>query len=567
MRGPARWDAKLPAQGIVLCLLGLLAAIIGAGLLGRVQPVVGLAAAGSLFAGTALLFPRLGLALLVMVAPIQGLWGLSRQDMPVLLGVLMLAVNLRHLDAWWRLRHLTLWPRHGRHGETLPLLLTALAAFIALYLLRGLPALPDMPEAQLRAAVREAAFLILLFGAALATARHCADENGDALRLGLIGAVALALMLTLSFDVVAVYFPAFSRDLHLLPEWQGVRLAGLHANPNATAKFLVAGEAFALAAYWRLSGLDGEPPPDVDGRWPLLALALAMAAAIAIGATLSKASLLGAIAAPMVMAMAFWHTRRRRRRRRAVLAAVLSAVAVLVLALGFDAVLATSLHKQTQERRMEAEHIQPPPPPPAPSAPAAAKPQNQAGVVERIGRELRIGQSHEMVVQAKPTDTQPVQHSEMYRNIEGNIEYKVRDCAGLGCTGQRDRLWKTGLQVWAEHWLVGIGPAAWPGEYLRRLQFPFDTPHNVLIELGGGFGLAGVAVYALLSLAMLRALPLVFGRCSGDTAATVYARGTLLFAWAILITEWVDPAKFFTMSPHALWLWPLLAGATALDFE
>lgn len=541
----ARWDAGLTARRMVLALSGLLVAVVALSWLSLEARTFGVPLAGITLIATALLFPRLGLALLVMIAPIQKLWGLTSQDMALQVGLLMAAVNLRHVGEWRRLAG------ELRKGAVPPLLLV-FGAFILLYLLRGLAALPDMGETQMHAAGREAAFLTLLFGAALAVRRHCLGTNADAMRLGLIGAVGLALALTLAIDTIGVYFNALALRLRLLPEWQGMRLAGLHSNPNATAKFLLAGLAFTLVALWRWAGLEGGAARFRRWYgWPL-ALAAAAVCALALGATSSKATLLGAIGALVVVAALCRH------RRRHAVAVLVSAGAVLALALTYNAALSLGLGRLINANR---ETVQLPPPRPMETNPLV--------LAERVGQSLRVGQSHEMVVHAPPppaAEGPPAKpfHSEIYRNIDGVIEYKARDC-GLGCTGQRDRLWKTGLAVWAEHWLVGIGPAAWPEQYRNRLHFPFDTPHNVVLELAGGFGLGGLAAYAALAVIMLRLSQRVFAHPPSAPAAAILGQGTLLFALAIMVTEWGDPAKFLAMNPHAMWLWPLLAGATAMD--
>jgi len=544
----ARWDASLSARQLILSLLGLLTVFVALSLLSRDYPMLGMGLAGLLLGGTALFFPRLGLSSLLMVAPIQGLWGISRQDMPLLIGSIMAAINLRHMTAWLSFPR----PWQGGAGSTL---LVIFAAFIVLYVLRGLLSLPDMPPMQSHMAGREALFLILLLGVSLAVRERCQNTNGDALRLGLLGAIALALGLTLAFDIIAVYFPALSLQLGLLPNWEGLRLAGLHANPNATAKFIIGGLLFAVAASWRFRGLDGEPKADVGRLWLSLAVVGAIGCAISVGATLSKASLLGGMAALGLVAVPFWLARRR----RAALVALLSAVCVLGMALGFDAVLALGLAKQTNLRRLQAEKIVIKPPPLA----AGAASHQALSLSQKMAQNLRLSQSSEMILASPNESGIPKRHSEIYRNIQGTIEYRPREC-GLGCTGQRDRLWKTGLLVLTDHWGLGIGPAAWPSEFQDRLHFPFDTPHNVILELWGGFGLPGLAVYATLVMVMLRIVKQAFGGLPlGSTAATVYTRGAVMFALSIMVSEWFDPAKFFTMNPHALWVWPLLSGIVA----
>lgn len=539
MRQLTHWDTSLSIRGMLAALTVLMAAIIALAALGLVQADLAFALTGALFATTALAFPRLGLALVVMVAPIQGLWGLSRADMPLLLGTLMAAVNLRHVGLWLRLLRPRPW-------ADLPPLLVVLAAFTLLFVIWSLTGLPAMEPAQTKSTLMGCAFVVLLLGAAIAVAHHCGGTHGNAMRLGLIGAVVLALALTLSVDVVAVYFPELSKRLALVPEWPGLRLAGLHANPNATAKYLLAGLAFAVAISWRLSQRS-EPARTASTGFPkgalVVAVLIATISAIAIGATSSKSSFIAAVLAPMAAAVAFWP-----RSKRAFITATASAVAIAVLILGYNVVLATGLATWTARQHFAVEQITPPEPKKQPS-----------DITESLRTQMRVARSHEMVIEAPPED-KPQDHSQIYRNIDGKIKYSESKCESLACTGQRDRLWSTGIAIWRDNWIFGIGPTLWPDEYLQRAKFPFDSPHNILIEMGAGFGLAGLALYGAFVVVMWRLWRTTFSQPGANPTQTIFNQGAVLFAIALMATEWVDPAKFFAINPHALWLWLLLAG-------
>jgi O-antigen ligase len=145
----------------------------------------------------------------------------------------------------------------------------------------------------------------------------------------------------------------------------------------------------------------------------------------------------------------------------------------------------------------------------------------------------------------------------MYRNIEGQIVYTARDC-GVGCTGQRDRLWSGGLTILRENWLFGVGLVGWPGAFLASAGFPFDSPHDALIEIWGGHGIAGLLVYLAFAYLLLRTcLAAPSPRLDGSEA--VFAEAVRLFALTIFLSEFVDPVKFLAANPHAVWLWVLLA--------
>jgi hypothetical protein len=129
----------------------------------------------------------------------------------------------------------------------------------------------------------------------------------------------------------------------------------------------------------------------------------------------------------------------------------------------------------------------------------------------------------------------------------------VRDC-GISCTGQRDILWKAGLETVRDHWLWGVGFGGLKGELMARLEYPFDSPHSAVLELWGEFGIAGAVLYFSLALLIIRR-----ARAVVVVNALPFVIGCSLYAISILITELFEPAKFFAMSPHAIWIWTLLA--------
>lgn len=462
----------------------------------------------------ALLLPRLGILLVVFCTPIRSIFDLPQESMQIVLGSGMAAVTLRHLP---------LLPRFIR--ERRPTLLLVLAAFIVLFAARTALELLQYPAGNLAAIAREAAFYVAVLGVALAAYSHAAERGFAA---ALLTAAGFVLVLTMAVDTINTYFPVIGNATGLLTGAPSIRFAGLHVNPNATGKYLLFGTlistAVLLAARSRLA--------------MVLAVVGIVATAICFSATSSKNALLavtGALLAYLVV------TAWRRQWRRA--AEMLAVTALVFATIGtWYVVLAPYAERLALRNVLEARKL--------PKG-ALERPIPQMPVMRQIEEELRIGRSYSMTVE-KPSETQPA-NSEMYRNIPGKITYTARDC-GWRCTGQRDLLWGSALAIIADHWLIGIGPHRWLPEYQARLGFPFDTPHEVWLELWGGYGLAGLALQGvlvfLLAQQVLRCL-----RVSSDAAGFIFLQSTALYMVAMLLAELVDPAQFLAMNPHAIWLW------------
>ena len=544
----ARWEEQLSDRGMAGVLVGLLVCFLACAALGLVFPRLALGAVGGILIGVSILFPQSSLLLLIMITPIQGIWGISRQEMPFIIALLIISINIKNYNIW--IDTLKVKSIFDKKLILIKIMFMFLFVYSFYFLIGGLFYNKILSLNNFK----ELVFLFCVCGFAMIVSSYCAGPRREAFYRSAMCAVALSLVFTILVDVLAVYFSETALALRLIPSWQGVRLAGVHANPNATAKFLIAGQAFLLAAVWAAFVWDGSGPLRCSVRIKIALLLMAALGAVAIGATLSKASLLGMAGAPLLAALWLWG----RSRRRAVFSAG-SAVVVLGLALGYGAVLAGGLEKTVIQRGMHK-----PSPPELPRA--AEKKSETPDLAARLASQFRLSQSVEMTVappvagQAQRKREIPVDRSEMYRNFDGPIEYKTRECESVTCTGQRDRLWRAGLEIWKENWILGIGPGGWSEAYSAALQFPFDTPHNAVIEMGGGFGLPGLGIYALFVWCLLGQIRAAFLTSYADFTTAVYVRGAVLFAGAILITELVDPAKFFAMSPHTIWLWWLLAG-------
>lgn len=520
------------------------------------------AACAALLAIVALVAPRLGILLVVFCTPIRSIFDLPKESMQIVLAVGMAAVTLRHLP---------LFAAFLRRRQ--PQLLVVLAAFILVYVLRVVLELVQYQDVDLKTVAQEAGFYVALLGVALAAHVHSRERGFTSM---LLAAAGLAVGLTIAVDIVNTYFPALDDDLGLLRHGiPGERFSGLHVNPNATGKYLLMGTFLAVAV------LVATRRPIVVG---VAGLAL-IATTLSFSATFSKSTLLAA-----TVALLAWLAATTLRRDWAGAARVVGAV-VLMLSMAGLWYLAIAPYAERLELRnlLEFKKL---------STAMADRPATSKTLTRRLEDEMRIGRSYSMTVEkppvsasssgatpgnavaAKPppsgvpTDTgvsrntgpgKPAAdgstNSEMYRSIPGQITYTKREC-GWQCTGQRDRLWGTGIAIVAQHWLIGIGPHRWVPEYQARLGFPFDAPHDAVLELWGGYGIAGLALYIVLLVLLVRQIARSFALPT-SAPTVIFVTTTALYIVAILVAELVDPAKLLAMNPHAVWLWTFAAAAAA----
>ena len=519
-------------------------------------------ACAAFLAIVALASPRLGILLVVFCTPIRSIFALPKESMQIVLAVGMAAVTLRHLPV------LLSFLRNRQ-----PRLLLVLVAFIVVYVLRSALELMQHPETGLKAVAQEAVFYVAVLCVALAAYAHAA-EHGFA--TALLTAAGLAIGLTMTVDIVNTYFAGLNDRLGwLVYGFPGERFSGLHINPNATGKFLLLGAFLAIAV------LAATRRPAIAGA-AILGLVITT---LCFSATFSKSTLLAAIAAVSIWLAASAWRRDWPRVLRGLGAAVLmlGTIGVWYLTLGPQA------DRLARRNLLEFRNL---------STEALDRPRPEKTLTRQLEDEMRIGRSYTMTVQQPPADAPAdteanrsttvekpsanapadagakrdatadkpspataVPKSEMYRNIPGQIVYAKRDC-GWECTGQRDRLWRTGLAIVGEHWLIGIGPHRWVPEYQARLGFPFDTPHDIVLEMWGAYGLAGIALYVTLLVLLARQLVRSIA-VPVSAPSFILVSMTALYIIAMLISELVDPAKFLAMTPHAIWLWIFAATAVA----
>jgi hypothetical protein len=187
----------------------------------------------------------------------------------------------------------------------------------------------------------------------------------------------------------------------------------------------------------------------------------------------------------------------------------------------------------------------------APPVAAGTDPQPGAlGVLRKFALEFRIGRSYRISAPIRDPD------NPLSTLVIGEETGVPRDC--VLCTGQRDLLWAAGRDVIEEHWLIGIGFGAWKRLLGEKLGFPFDHPHFGLLEVWGEFGIVGLAMYLTLIVFLLRRAGAAI-RANVEGFDKWFLVGSSMAMLALLFNELFDDTKFFSLSPHSIWVWPLLA--------
>jgi O-Antigen ligase len=188
---------------------------------------------------------------------------------------------------------------------------------------------------------------------------------------------------------------------------------------------------------------------------------------------------------------------------------------------------------------------------------------------ENVSHESEKPSFNETVTQSVNADTSPQTDNQAVSTNKSDSqdlsllksESKVvsvqQDNCGIACTGQRVRIWSASLQVLKRHWLFGIGFAGWKAQLLDLLGFPFDSPHNGLLEVFGEFGLLGVFLYASLIILIIYRFKLFI---TFDNSCFFYYSYLiiLLYNIGLLIIELFEPTRFFSINPSLLTIWVVL---------
>ena len=386
------------------------------------------------------------------------------------------------------------------------------------------------------------------------------DELDYFVSYGLI-AVAAACLVTIFVDTAVIYgpIPSLVQGFGALPT-DRLRLAGLHSNPNATAKFLTLAICILSVVMFRSILLKG--PNDATGiclQRVLLAFIAFILSGYGVAAAESKSVILALLIALSFLAF----TQIMARPKRWLAFSCISAVTVIFACINVlwvwvfaspikeRAAIGWNLHLNPissyaisvtdPSRKLQSG-----------MAGIAASPVTDETLYEAIIREYRIGTSTITRVNPEYKPEEWLFKSE----ISSDAGTEKIEC-GLACTGQRLRLWSIGLNTVLDHWLVGIGFGGWKSQLLSKLGFPFDSPHNGILELVGEFGIAGLVLYLTLMKLVIHRFWLA-ARCLGRMWYFDMVAAIGLYSVALLLTELFEPTKFFAMNPHFLWIWPLL---------
>jgi hypothetical protein len=531
-------------SGLIFLLISLL-------MLPAALPATGLWPAVILIALTTMIAPAYGFALGIFIAPFQQFGVLGVDQFHLLKGICWSLIAIRLLTT-------------TRKPDFASLTSSPITIFLAAFVL--LVAVHNALPFTSRYYILDVGFVttICVITGTLAASNRLSLE---VLTLTIISIFA-SVIFSAAFDYVLIYLPL----PEISPLGSGLptdklRLGGLHANPNATAKFI-------LAAICLLSGrlmLASKAPNygSVSLQWSLLCIL-----GLSLAATAAKSAIIAFIAALSITCLIslFVQSPPRSIRYRPNKFYVIAIVKVLCLFALLIVVWVTAIAPPIKRHAAKAwletgrlvsrpdleeiaginkvsdkskANIE------ASKKGAAAS--GGSSVSDAFINELRIGKSFQLNAEVAPgSSLESPLKSDLRRE-----KATERDC-GLMCTGQRDLLWSAGWSTVREHWLWGIGYGGWKAALDKKLGYPFDSPHIGLLEIWGEFGLAGAFLYLGFIMFVLHRMWVIL-RIEANRGHKAFMIGCSLFAVSIMITELFEPQKFFAMAPHSIWIWSLLA--------
>ena len=460
--------------------------------------------------------PVVGLALVVFIAPVENLFALDSELFGRIRSILLLLITLRMLAALKVSRAPILW---------------LLAGFAVLVVLHAL---------QSHVGAKEVVWLMLFFlslGAMYSLCRHFGSDRSGATLIQIAlcatamfcGAVSFLFLFTASPALVA-----FRQSL------DNLRLFGVQDNPNALAKFL----SVALIIMLVDASLRREA-----AMWLKVCIA---GCAVMLAATGTKSAVLGIVCAVIVAALR--GNRRLVASRRFAAVAALAATGYLVWLLALGPIL--QRHAAVEWIALKQFNLcyyvksDPTFAGPCRSGKEALPKNDQSG--ESKQSTSRVAQLTQYVLKRELRIDAPVA---MY-DRDGKTTYRLRSF-GLLKIGQRDRTWEGGLKIVAQHWRWGIGGShEWAAWMKRTIGYPFDSPHNAILETLGGYGVLGLALYLGVLVVFIRNY--IDLRNRGLTGWQLEANEwTFMAGIAIFAIEMVDVLTVFGVTIHALMAWTI----------
>jgi O-antigen ligase len=284
--------------------------------------------------------------------------------------------------------------------------------------------------------------------------------------------------------------------------YENLRLSGVQYNPNVLSK--LAGVAVLSAAL-------------TFSRRPLVNACLLPVFSAVLYAAGSKAAILG-----VLVLMSFWIvwelrlSIKRALRVAGLLAAVLACMTVTHVA-------ADRFAPSTADvQRLQMAH--------------GTAPGFWSDEAKSLLRFFRIGTGYRM---------------EVVDAADGSRHVDFQKVTGLAETGQRLDLWAAGLRIMKDNWLWGLGPEGLTEAMMREVDYPHTSPHNVILEMVDGYGLAGLALYALTLFFLFRAARRQWADGVSEPTILVVTTTVAFF----LIVELVEPSVAFAYGVVGLWFW------------
>ena len=321
-------------------------------------------------------------------------------------------------------------------------------------------------------------------------------------------------------------------------ELDNLRLAGVQDNPNAMAKFL----AVALMIMIANASLNPKPP-----IWLMI---IVTACGVLLAATGTKSAILGITIALLGATL----IGNRKHIFLKHLAMTLSLATFAYFAWVFAIAPIANYHAAMQwVARKEYNlnyYIKNNPRNLMGVETSNIKPTNSSIVPYKLEKLL-----HNKIQDVRNTARLDQQYKMDFKN--GKITYTSRQ-ASLLTIGQRDRTLKGGLEIIKRHWLWGIGNAErWQVNMQELIGYPFDSPHNSILEVWGSYGIAGLVMYIIMIYFFIRNF--------------IHLRNGNLVSWQAVANEWtfmagatflgielIDTLTLFAQTIHSITLWSIL---------
>jgi O-antigen ligase/polysaccharide polymerase Wzy-like membrane protein len=456
--------------------------------------------------------PPIGWALTIFAVPFQSLFAMANEDFFRIRAVLILVLTVRLCG---------LLMRRETYRSPMPWLLVAFALLVSIH---------DVSSGSNWKQLTWDTLFFLALGAVYLIAREFGSQaSGMALAQT---AMVLSALICGAFSLVFLFVPL--PDLIIFHQsLVGLRLFGVQDNPNALALILVPPLLFLVCA-----------PIFTPRRGPAT-IPLLLASAFLLAATETRSAFV-AIGTTLFLFLPLLNlpdVKRSRYRFVALPAIVLLASATWLI--GVAPFLERHAARQWIARqewslcyyltgsfdpiRCEREL----------GTTRSATPLAADAIFGSMMRDLRLEGSYAMI------------------RVDGKTEY-VRRAFNPREVGQRDRTWRAGFNVVAQHWLWGIGNNLQWSRYMNRLLgYPFSSPHNGLLEITGGYGVFGFLLYlSVLGLFVrnyLRMRTLV-----RDPWQRLANEWTFLCGVAVFLVEIADELIVLAFSIHAIWFWVIV---------